>query len=157
MRFPVAALALLAAVAALAACGSKEKLSEDQANQFNNKAEQFSKSMTNLNTRATKCSSLSSSGNVNAVANCFARIFDDISENFDEISVYVSGLSTEVEGTCSVKLKSVSKTLGEVSDQFSDAAKDFKAGDLNNLNEKLGDKRLNEIGPALDAAETACT
>jgi len=156
LTVPALALAAAASVALLGACGSKEKLSSEQADQFNARASQFSAAMTKLNTRATACSKKAASGDVDAVANCFARIFDDVSRNFEEISTYVAGLSRDVEGECSKRLTRVSGTLGEVSDQFSTAARDFRAGDLENLQQKLGDRRLDEIGPALRAAERAC-
>ena len=157
MRFPIVVLALVGCLAALPACGSREKLNSDQADQFNAEARRFSDSMARLKSDANACSKKAGSGNVTEVANCFARIFDDISGNFAEISTYVAGLSREVEGTCSARLRRVSRTLGQVSDQFDRAAADFRAGDLEDLQQKLGDRRLDEIGPALDGAQKACT
>lgn len=152
------ALALPLAVAlSVAGCGSNDKLSSDQANEFNAKAKQFSASMTKLNSEANACSKKASSGDVNKVADCFAGIFDDISGNFEGISTYVAGLSGDVEGDCSKKLKAVSTSLGDVSDQFSSAAKDFRAGNVDNINSKLNNRKLNRIGPELNAAEKACT
>jgi len=153
----IAPVAVLAVAASLAACGSNDKLSSDQANEFNAKAKQFSASMNKLNSQAAKCSQKASSGNVNQVADCFAGIFDDISGNFEEISTYVAGLSGDVEGECSTRLKTVSTSLGDVSDQFSGAAKDFRGGDVKDINSKLNNRKLNAIGPELSAAAKACT
>lgn len=143
--------------AALTGCGSNEKLSGGQADEFNSRARQFSESMATLNTEAQACSRKARSGDVNKVADCFAGIFDDISGNFEEISTYVAGLSGEVEGTCSAKLKKVSGSLGDVSEQFAAAADDFRAGKVGNLDKKLSNRRLDRIGPELNAAEKACT
>ena len=147
----------VAGALAVSGCGSREKLSGDQASQFNSRATQFSQAMSKLNRQAAACAKKAGAGNVNAVAGCFAGIFEEISGNFEEISRYVAGLSGEVEGPCSAKLETVSTSLGKVSDQFSSAAKDFRDGDVGNLNEKLNNRRLNQIAPQLNAAEQACT
>lgn len=156
-RCRLAILVPAIAAAALAGCGSDSKLSGGQAEDFNSRARQFGESMATLESRSQACARKASSGDVDRVADCFAGVFDEISGNFEEISTYVAGLSRRVEGNCSAKLKTVSGSLGDVSEQFATAADDFRAGKVSNLDKKLNDRRLDRVEPELNAAERACT
>ena len=156
MRFLTAVAALAASAAVLAACGSNDKLSEDQANALKSRAQSFEAKANGVEKEINGCAALAKAGQEDQFQDCLSDALKSFEADIGSLGSYVDGLSSEVEGACKSKLDAWVNTLDKTGDSFGKAATEARAGDYEQIQSTLRDvnyKKLRDVG---NQAATAC-
>lgn len=156
MRFLTAVAALAASVAVLSACGSNDKLSEDQASALKTRAQSFEAKADGIEKEVNGCAALAKAGQETQFQNCLSDALKSFEADIGSLGSYVDGLSSEVEGTCKTKLDAWVKTLDGTGDSFGKAATEARAGDYEQIQSTLEGVDYKKLGNVGNQAATAC-
>lgn len=157
MRHFTAVAAIVAAAAVLSACGSNDKLSEDQASALKTRAQSFEAKADGIEKEINGCAALAQAGQETEFQNCLSDALKSFEADIGSLGSYVEGLSSEVEGECKTKLEAWVKTLEDTGDSFGKAATEARAGDYEQIQATLKDVDYEKLGDVGNQAATACS
>ena len=157
MRTGLSLLALSVVAVSLAACGSSDKLSEDQANALKARAQAFEKESGGIEKTVNGCAALAQAGQMDRFESCLSDALKSFEADIGSLGSYVDGLSSEVEGECKTKLDAWVKALDGTGDSFGKAADEAQAGDYEQIQTTLKGVNYDALAAAGNQAATACT
>ena len=157
MRTFPAIAAIAAAAAVLSACGSNDKLSEDQAGALKTRAQSFEAKADGIEKEVNGCAALAQAGQETEFQNCLSNALKSFEADIGSLGSYVEGLSSEVEGECKTKLAAWVKALDDTGDSFGNAADEAQSGDYEQIQATLKDVDYEELGEVGNEAATACS
>jgi hypothetical protein len=153
----LAALAAIACtVAVLPACGSNDKLSEEQTSALKARANAFEGKADGIEKTINGCASLAQAGQETEFQNCLSDALKSFEADIGSLGSYVDGLSSEVEGACKTKLDAWVKTLDDTGDSFGKAATEARAGDYEQIQSTLRDVNYKQLRDVGNQAAKAC-
>lgn len=157
MRYLTVFAALAASAAVLSACGSSDKLSEDQESALKTRAQSFEAKADGIEKEVNGCAALAKAGQETQFQNCLSDALKSFEADIGSLGSYVEGLSSEVEGECKTKLEAWVKTLDGTGDSFGKAATEARAGDYEQIQATLKDVDYEKLGDVGNQAATACS
>ncbi|MFM9022556.1 MAG: hypothetical protein ACKOK7_02225 [Solirubrobacterales bacterium] len=157
MRSGLSLLALCVVAASLAACGSNDKLSEDQAKALKTTAQSFEPKADGIEKPVNGCAALAQAGQMDQFKSCLSDALKSFEADIGSLGSYVDGLSSEVEGECKAKLDAWVKALDGTGDSFGKAADEAQAGDYEQIQGTLKGVNYDKLATAGNQAATACT
>ena len=156
MRLFTAVAAIACSAAFLSACGSNDKLSEDQANALKTRAQSFESKADGIEKEINGCASLAKAGQEDQFQDCLSDALKSFEADIGSLGSYVDGLSSEVEGECRTRLDAWVKTLDDTGDSFGKAATEARAGDYEQIQKTLDDVDYEKLGDVGNRAAAAC-
>ncbi|MFM8560825.1 MAG: hypothetical protein ACKOB9_01855 [Solirubrobacterales bacterium] len=157
MRSGLSLLALCVVAASLAACGSNDKLSEDQANALKTRAQSFEAKADGIEKTVNGCAALAQAGQMDQFKSCLSDALKSFEADIGSLGSYVDGLSSEVEGECKAKLDAWVKALDGNGDSFGKAADEAQAGDYEQIQGTLKGVDYDALATTGNQAATACS
>ncbi len=157
MRYLTAFAALAASAAVLAACGSSDKLSEDQESALKTRAQSFEAKADGIEKEVNGCAALAKAGQETQFQNCLSDALKSFEADIGSLGSYVDGLASEVEGECKTKLDAWVKTLDDTGDSFGKAATEARSGEYDQIQATLKDVDYEKLGDVGNQAATACS
>lgn len=157
MRSGLSLLALPVVAISLAACGSNDKLSEDQANALKGRAQAFEARSSGIEKTINGCAALAQAGQIDRFKSCLSDALRSFEADLGSLGSYVEGLSSEVEGECRTELEAWVKTLDQTGDSFGKAADEAQAGDYEQIQSTIRGVDYDALAAAGNRAATACT
>lgn len=152
------AIAVLAVAAiALPACGSNDKLNESQADALTKRAQSFDKEATSIKKKIDGCTKLAQAGQQAEFQNCLSDALKNFEADLGSLGSYVEGVSADVEGECRTRLLDWVESLDEAGDGFGKAAREARAGDLEQVQSVLEDIDYQELAEVGKKAAKACS
>lgn len=157
MRHLTAVATIVAAAAVLSACGSNDKLSEDQATALKTRAQSFEAKADGIEKTVNGCAALAQAGQMDQFKSCLSDALKSFEADIGSLGSYVDGLSSEVEGECKAKLDAWVKALDGTGDSFGKAADEAQAGDYEQIQGTLKGVNYDALATAGNQAATACS
>lgn len=157
MRIGLSLLTFLVVAVSLAACGSNDKLSEDQANALKARAQAFEAKSGGIEKTINGCAALAQAGQIDRFKSCLSDALKSFEADIGSLGSYVDGLSSEVQGECKTKLDAWVKALNSTGNSFGKAADEAQAGDYEQIQGTLKGVNYDDLATAGNQAATACT